>query len=844
QQEFKNNFKIDLNFYLFDQNNQLIKSSPNQPPHLWLMKNLYPALAEKKLDQMPSLAKKLDKKVQFAFGYGKDLISIKENPERIIQTVFENQEGILTWTAREKGGLIIYAPRLAEPEKIFLFESLRFRRTDGLSQAGIIKESAMSLSNALPARAYNHLLKSDRQIGEFAGKNWAFLKAESGRIFFANFNSGCCPFKHFRHLMRQILAILALAIISMIIFSKAALSLKSLLISMFFASSMIPLLGIAVTSIDNLDVYQQIEAQRIKAQQESTLGNIAQNFSTYLASCSATLSRLTQQPGSSNSDPATAKLKLEILKFFPDAKITLKNSAGENLYYFGPMVSQGRETVFKSLARKLVERYAPDRLDECRYNGNPFSDSMVNQDDMGFGTLLNYPDMLQLVNTGNSELFLYYRVLPSSAGKTAIVFVELSIFQTIKNYLKSLNQQRFNLENTSMQIASFFPNGYRWSLPPGYDAEQPLLRLAEETWLTGQSKFEKFSDKLTGYASAIKFSALPGNCLLAFCKDDRIKESISRMNQRLIFGTLAALILLVSVVLWLYRQLLSPLKSLGHGVNALAQRKFETRLPELPGKDELAGLFTAFNDMMAESYDMQIARNVQEGLVPQTFPQLNDYSVHGILREASELGGDCLDCFMIDENKMLFLIGDITGHGVGSALIMAFSRAVTFHWSQSPEHQSPATLADQLDLMLRRNKTSRMFMGIICGTLDISTGQVELVVKGHIYPLLAKKDGSKQWVGIPAYPLGIGKKSQARSICFKLETGDRLLCITDGILESSSAGKTLGFEGIEKWADEIVEENAKDWVLLLEEKYRQWSNFKQHDDISIFGLIRNLEKKP
>ncbi|MEW6710212.1 MAG: hypothetical protein AB1403_10360, partial [Candidatus Riflebacteria bacterium] len=500
QQDFKKKFKIDLNFYLFDQNNQMIKSSPNQAPHLWLMKNLYPALAEKKLNQMPSLAKKLDKKIQFAFGYGKDLISIKENPERIVQTVFENHEGLLAWTSRERGGLIIYAPRLAEPEKIFLFESLRFRRTTGLSQTGIIKESEVPFSNALSARAYNHLLKSDRQVGEFAGKNWAFLKAESGRIFFANFNSGCCPFKHFRHLMRQILAVLALAIISLIIFSKTALSLKSLLISMFFASSMIPLLGIAVTSIDNLDVYQQIEAQRIKAQQESTLGNIAQNFSTYLASCSTTLSRLTLQPGSSNSDPATVELRHEILKVFPDAKITLKNSAGENLYYFGPMVSQGRETVFKSLARKLVERYAPERLDECKYNGNPFSDSLVNKDDMGFGTLLNYPDMLQLVNTGNSELFLYYRVLPSSAGKTAIVFVELSIFQTIKNYLKSLNQQRFNLENTNMQIASFFPNGYRWSLTPGYDAEQPLLRLAEETWLTGQPRFEKFSGILSGYA--------------------------------------------------------------------------------------------------------------------------------------------------------------------------------------------------------------------------------------------------------------------------------------------------------------------------------------------------------
>lgn len=841
QNQFKSRYQLSLNIYQFDARGKLHRKSPGQPPHLWLMKNLFAAVSEKDLKKIPQLAKSLDKKIQFAFGYGKDLVSIRENPERIIQTVFENTEGLLAWTSRPKGGVIIYAQSLPEQNSIFRNEVSTMKRPSLLQQTGIIKESENANHDSLPFRAYKYLLHQAQEKGEFAGKNWVFLKSISGKIFFASFAQKHCTLHKILFLLRLLLAVVFFTSVYFVVFTSTALSLKALLISMFFASSMIPLTGLAVTSFENLEVYEQIEARRIRAQQEETLGNIAQNFSAHLASCSTTLVKLTQNPGSGTNDPMTRKMTKTILAIFPDARITLRNSGAQQLFYHGPLVSQGRDTVFKSLSRKLIERYAPERLNEHKYNGNMFSDSLVNKDDMGFGTLLNFPDSLQVVNTGNSELLLFYRVLPTSAGNCAIVMIELSPYQTIKNYLRSLDQQKFNFENTSMQVCAFYPEGYRWSLPPLLARQQQLLKLSETVWLTGQAGFRKYTGSLSGYALALSFSSLSGNCLVAFCNDEYIIRASQKMQQNLLFGSAIALILLASVILWLYRQLLFPLKQLSRGVEALAERRFEATLPELPGKDEMANLFSAFNDMMAESYDMQIAKNVQEGLVPHSFPSLKNFSVHGILREASELGGDCLDCFMISENRMLFLIGDITGHGVGSALMMAFSRAITFHWSQSEQNQSPATLADQIDSMLRKNKTSRMFMGIICGILDTDTGNLELVVKGHIYPLHLKNDNSKQWVGVPAYPLGIGKFSPARAICLKLEAGDKLLCLTDGVLESRSKDRPLGFEGIEKWAEETVDSDTEKWVKTLETRYLAWCGNLQHDDISILAISHKLE---
>jgi HAMP domain-containing protein len=448
-----------------------------------------------------------------------------------------------------------------------------------------------------------------------------------------------------------------------------------------------------------------------------------------------------------------------------------------------------------------------------------------------------------MLNTGNSEFLLFYRLLPSDQGDAAVVMVELSISNSIKRYLENYKNKRLTAEQCILTLAAFSPKEYRWALPPKYSAEQKLLQLAENVWATNQPIFKVDNETLKGFALGTRPNALSGVCLLAFSSNEKVQSTLSKMKKRIVIGALIAFILLTSVAIWISRQLISPLGFLSKGVEALAARKFETRLPEPPGNDEIAQLFKAFNNMMAESYDMQIAHNVQEGLLPQNFPEIEGFSVHGFLREASELGGDCLDCFMLNDKKLFFLVGDITGHGVGSALIMAFSRAITFHWSQQDKDLLPASLADHIDGMLRKNRTERMFMGIICGTLDIENQCIELVVKGHIYPLHLKADGTSNWVGLPAYPLGIAKQTPAKSIVFSFNPGDKLLCMTDGILEARAQNKVLGFNGIEEWAEQTRSANAKEWIKQIEVLYSNWTNTTQHDDISIFALCNNRDKK-
>ena len=831
---------LDLAFYQFDANGTLRQTAPAKASNLWLMRNLFPALRENDLRKMPQHRRNLDKKIEFAFGYGKDLNSIRENPETLISTTFNNQDGIIAWTSRPDGGLIIVCQQIPDDKRIFKIQTRNLPGQYGLARVGLLNQN-YTLDQSLAARARTFLSKSSSDSGKFAGLFWTFSHLRSAKTVYAAFTDKTNPYKRMLQMTRLLFMALAAAITLLLLVAghESTISLKKLVISMFFASSLLPLSGIAFTALDNLDVFTQIHINKIRSAKEETLGNIVQNFTRYLATCSANLLKMTTVPGGGKDDEKTATMVAAIENAFPGARITLRNSAGETMFRNCSESSSGRETVFKSLSRRIVERYAPERLNETVYNGNPFSDALVRKDDMGFGTLLNYPDRLQFVSTGNADFLLFFRLLPPSAGTCTVIIVELSTFNTIKSYLQTLRAAPMIAEGSTLQLAAFYPDGYRWSLPPLVSQQKITLDLAETAYATGKAQFRRFTGSTNGFALCIPVAELANNCLVAFCPAQPLDEALRRMKKGILLVALLALILIASIAFWLSRQLIAPLAKLESGIQALSARNFEVRLPAPPGKDELADLFTAFNEMMAESYDMQIAHNVQEGLVPSEFPQLNDYSMFGMLQPASDLGGDCLDCFALPNGNLLFLVGDITGHGVGSALIMAFSRAITFHWSQTSQ-LSPTSLTDQIDNMLRENRTQRMFMGVICGVLDVVSNKVELVVKGHIYPLKISADGTTSWIGTPAYPLGIAKPAPSSSVTIDMAPGDGLLCMTDGFLEAYNRRmRPIGFDGIETWAAETRCADARIWVERLEKRFRQWCDNQQSDDISIFILTRS-----
>ncbi|MBP7635740.1 SpoIIE family protein phosphatase, partial [Candidatus Ozemobacteraceae bacterium] len=222
----------------------------------------------------------------------------------------------------------------------------------------------------------------------------------------------------------------------------------------------------------------------------------------------------------------------------------------------------------------------------------------------------------------------------------------------------------------------------------------------------------------------------------------------------------------------------------------------------IDGQDELSRLSSAFNEMMAELKDLDVARAVQGSLLPSSYPAPDGYAIHGKSMFAGDLGGDCLDCRRLADGRILLLIGDVSGHGAASALLMAFVKATVTLWSGSGGSDLPL-LANRIDALLRSFPGPRRFLAFFGCLLNPATHTVEWLSGGHPYPLLVRPAAATRFVGTPGYPLGISRRRQASPTgTLQLEPGDTLFFYTDGFVEAlDSTGSPVGYERMAAMAD-------------------------------------------
>jgi HAMP domain-containing protein len=838
-QAYKKNLNLELNIYRFDPKGKMIETAPKRATNLWIMRNMYPMLIEKDSQKIASARKELDNKIEHSFGYGKNLASIRDNAETIISTIMGGKESILTWSQRSSGGLIITSS--TTPSNLEIFQNIikKEGKVKDLIEAGIIDNFTHKSNFEL--RAFEKAKRLSKNHTELGDKHWIFMPTRLNRTIFASFKIVPYPHEQARYMCRLLTLLLTSVGVYLLLFSsqKSALSLKHLIISVFVVSSTIPLAGIGFIALTNINVFRLNHENKLQAEAEESIGNIILNFNTFRAETAAKIIELTKNPGQGAKDPITQEITRKIEEEFPRVAFNYRNTSSEVIYSNEATYADGRETVYKSISNRVLERYAPRRLEEGDYSGNLFADGLVRKDDMGFSTLTSYPGELQFIQIGDAFRLFFYSVIQEPNAPVAYIQLDYPAIEGIKQYLRRTRTATLAAEGLSLQISAFDPKGFRWITAPLRKYEKQILNISQAAATMQKTIFRQITDELgalKGFAISVPANNLEGVCLTAFAPYHSLEKSLQKMQRNLIIACLVAIVLLYSVIKWLMSQLIQPLNELGRGIQALSDRKFETKITVPPYQDELSNLFNEFNFMMGESYDMQIAQNVQDGLITKYFPYHEAFSMYGLSNSQGELGGDCLNCFEAADGGIVFLIGDLTGHSVGSALMMAFVRAITFNWIQQ-ENGSLEELVNSIDSILRNTGTKRVFMGIICGKLYPEQNQLELIVKGHIYPLKIDKDETLEWVGFPSYPLGISKRTPAKSFTLPFQPGDKLLCVTDGLLEAlNHKNQMLGFDNIEKLALKHSHYNAKTWLTSIYEAASQWANHKFVDDTTMFAL--------
>jgi adenylate cyclase len=193
--------------------------------------------------------------------------------------------------------------------------------------------------------------------------------------------------------------------------------------------------------------------------------------------------------------------------------------------------------------------------------------------------------------------------------------------------------------------------------------------------------------------------------------------------------------------------------------------------------------------------ELEAARRIQMGTLPRpavAFPGETRFDLYAMLEPAREVGGDLYDFFFLDADHLFFLIGDVSGKGLPGSLFMAISKAL-YKSTALRRHGQVALMMREADAEISRDNTEGLFVTVLAGILDARTGELEYCSAGHEPPLLLPRGdrplrrltegGGPPLCAVEGFPYAPAS--------VRLEPGDALCLITDGITEAASPGGDL-----------------------------------------------------
>jgi phosphoserine phosphatase RsbU/P len=186
--------------------------------------------------------------------------------------------------------------------------------------------------------------------------------------------------------------------------------------------------------------------------------------------------------------------------------------------------------------------------------------------------------------------------------------------------------------------------------------------------------------------------------------------------------------------------------------------------------------------------ELATARLIQRGILPTGQPTLEGCDCWAFLDTCDEVGGDLYDVWQTPGGAVYLIVGDVSGKGMGAALLMASVLAsARILYEDEPE---PDELARRLNRMIHRSTDASLFVTAFIGRLDPATGQLRYVNAGHPRPLLAERDVRE--LPASALPLGVSPGAKYTSHTAQLGARELLLIYTDGIPEAEHEGVFFG----------------------------------------------------
>ena len=239
---------------------------------------------------------------------------------------------------------------------------------------------------------------------------------------------------------------------------------------------------------------------------------------------------------------------------------------------------------------------------------------------------------------------------------------------------------------------------------------------------------------------------------------------------------------------------------------------------------------------------MRIARQIQDALQPDAcplFPNHPPIEVEAVEDPIQEVAGDFYDWFAIDERHLAIVIADVAGKGVPAGLFAAACLSVVRTLSRTGI--SPSQVLGMANEQLAERNREQMFASLSLLQMDPATGRINAAVAGHPAARSIRADGRVERALERTGPiLGVIPGAEWTVTSCVLETGDRLVLVTDGVLEArNDAGEMLEDEGFDKMLAAVGEVDSSQTARRIAWSVRTREGENPYDDLTVV-VVRRL----
>ncbi|MBU1105564.1 MAG: SpoIIE family protein phosphatase [Candidatus Riflebacteria bacterium] len=657
-------------------------------------------------------------------------------------------------------------------------------------------------------------------------------------------------------LIGSIVALFVLFFALFVFFKKSGLiSIRFKLAILFIYANGLPLMILGFLGFEYLQQTRQILLDQAHKQTADLLREFDTRYELIKADYAEKLNKAVDKVNQYH--PEETK-KLNDLKEFSDLVMSTRPydfilSDLRGKYQSGPTISGGSGAFFANMSRTLLyymnlKTYSPPELfrgnKTLNRNSEVSAQSFLATDKVIFHQFIRKVGKIGSEQMGSEGRQYFWHLLGDfkSRNFTNLLVVSWTHDALQEAYLKMKIE---DLNTNSGQIKCFAiveSNGV--AFPTGQVADREVLNLFRQTFNLKIAKNDLLKIDGKDYAAFGTIGRkLDKVALVGLYPLEKIDSQIGGLQSRLIIFALLSLSLTLGIGRLLSAQFMEPVKELEKGVQAIGRQDFRYRL-KIDSHDEFGHLGSVFNRAIESLEDLEVAKIVQENLFPLENLKMNRLEVYGKSVSMSRLGGDYYDYFEIDKNRAGILMGDVAGHGVPAALLMAMAKASVLIAEQ--EKMRPALLLAALHKVIYRVKSSKIKRMMTCQyfCVDSVTGNYLFSNAGHCFPALIRAGGKDvSLIQAIGSPLGITKKPRYEDLELNLAEGDILLLYTDGIIEAQNkAGLEMGFD---RFLDILRNEFSSDletYYQRIFDAYYAWSP-EADDDITMVLIRFGLSEK-